>query len=80
MNIMARGGMFQPSDRSPGLVAEPERCWTMVHDHNLQVTHCRDVPTGTGWFSPRIDQRWRAWASPEQLDRLTAMREFGVSG
>jgi hypothetical protein len=68
----------RPGDPCPGFMAEPRRCWRMLYDHNLQATHCQEVPSWTGrWFSPRGDRWWRVWACPEHLDGLTGLREFG---
>jgi hypothetical protein len=50
----------------------------MIHDHNLQSTHCRERPAWTGrWFSPKGDRWWQVWVCPEHLDALTGLREFG---
>jgi hypothetical protein len=70
--------MSQPGEVCPGFMAEPGRCWRMVYDHNLQATHCREVPSWTWrWFSPRGDRWWRVWACPEHVGGLTGLREFG---
>jgi hypothetical protein len=45
MSVSAANGMPQPGDRSPGFFIEPSRCWAFVYDHNLQSTHCHEVPT-----------------------------------
>jgi hypothetical protein len=68
-----------PATAPPGFFVEPSRCWAFVYDHNLQGTHCREVPTHTGrWHSPRGDgQWWRVWSCNAHIPCLTAAREFG---
>ena len=57
--------MPRPGDVSPGFMAKPGRCWRMVYSHQLQATHCTEVPSWTGrWFSPRGDRWFRVWPAP----------------
>jgi hypothetical protein len=37
--------MPAPGDVSPGIIAEADRCWRMVYDHNLQATYCDERPS-----------------------------------
>ncbi len=70
--------MPEPGDPCPGFIVDPNRCWQMVYDHNLQANHCAEAPAWTGrWFSPRGDKWWPVWACPDHLDGLTGLREFG---
>jgi hypothetical protein len=32
-------------DPCPGFVTEPGRCWRTIYGHNLQATHCGEVPS-----------------------------------
>jgi hypothetical protein len=76
--VQCRDGMPSPGDPCPGFMADTNRCWRMVYDHNLQATHCRETPTWTGrWHSPKGDRWWRVWSCPEHLDGLTGLRESG---
>lgn len=69
-------GVTTPS--SELYVAEAERSWRIVSDHNLQTTHCVESPTWTGrWFAPSGDRWWRDWSCPEHPDGQTRLRESG---
>jgi hypothetical protein len=68
----------QPGDPCPGLIAEPGRRWRMIYDGTLQATHCLEPSTWTGrWFAPSGERWWRVWASPDHLEGLTGLREYG---
>ena len=70
--------MPEPSDPCPGFMSVPGRCWRMLHDRNLQATHCHETPSWTGrWFSPKGDRWWRVWSCADRIDGLTGLREFG---
>ena len=70
--------MPEPGDVSRGFIAEANRCWRMVYDHNFQATHCVEAPAWTGrWRSPRGDRWFQVWACTDHLDGLTGLREFG---
>jgi hypothetical protein len=75
---MVADTMPHPGDVSPGFIAEADRCWRMVYDHNLQATHCADAPR---WTSPTALAEGRPLvggvACPDHLDGLTGLREFG---
>jgi hypothetical protein len=70
-----------PSPGDPyasAFVSEVGQCWRMVHDRQLQATHCPETPSWTGrWFAPSGKQWWRVWACPGHLEGLTGLREFG---
>jgi hypothetical protein len=71
-------GMPEPGDPCPGFIAQPGECWQMIYSKQMQATHCRETPSGTGrWFSPTGDRWWRVWACPDHLVGLTGLREFG---
>jgi hypothetical protein len=68
----------RPGDPCPGFMAEAGRCWRMVYSEQLQPAHCAELPEYTGrWFTPKGDRWFRVWASPDHLDGLTGIRQFG---
>ena len=70
--------MPEPGDPCPGFIVQPERCWQMIYDKQLQANHCPEPPSWTGrWFTPKGDRWFRVWACPDHLDGLTGLRQFG---
>jgi O-methyltransferase involved in polyketide biosynthesis len=39
---------LQDDPYASAFVSEPMQCWRMVHDRQLQATHCPEEPTGIG--------------------------------
>src|SRR5581483_6063163 len=65
----------RPGDPCPGFIAQPDRCWRMVYDHNLQAAHCRGQVEWHGrWFSPKGDRWWRVAACERHIQGLTGLR------
>ena len=54
--------------------------WRVIHDRQLQATHCPEEPSWTGrWFAPSSDRGWRVWACPDHLDGLAGLKPVGGS-
>ena len=53
--------MPEPGDPyANAFISEPMKCWRVIHDRQLQATHCMETPTWTGrWFAPSGDRWWR---------------------
>lgn len=43
-DTMPSEAIARPGYPCPGFIAEPGRCWQMIHSEQLQATHCRETP------------------------------------
>ena len=70
--------MPAPGDPVPkSFIAQPDRFWRIIFEHNLQATHCRGsveyygrrfAPSGTRW--------WRVAACAAHTEGLTGLRRL----
>jgi hypothetical protein len=50
--------MPRPGDLAPGFTIEPDRCWRMVFNENLQGSHCQAPVCLRGGFKDHAGKAW----------------------
>jgi hypothetical protein len=70
--------MPEPGDPVPNsFTTQPDRCWCMVYDHNLQAAHCRGSIEWYGRrFAPSRKRWWRVAACEAHTEGLTGLKRL----